>query len=214
MDEQGTPAGGQLPLVIFLVVVIVAALSFAVWNAWAPGKAAGTATATGSASPGSSGMDASVADPPPIDQAAFANMTQVDGLFEKLGTGSKVLVYACVPDPGGGCHGEAVQVLKELAQANLDTMSLYVMGIHTPAAEKAGLSCAGYVINGTMRYSYTKEDGTTRSAIFTKSSGMGSWTVEDLRAAVEAALAGKGPKPAESGSESGSESSPRTAQAA
>jgi len=126
-------------------------------------------------------------DPPPFDISDIASLPREKGVFGVYGDGSKVAVVACLPEEGGGCHEDALAKLKEHVAADTSLMKLVVVGIHTEAALAAGLSCAGYVINGSQHYEYTNDAGAVRRATFTKAAG-GAWSVDDLDRAVADAL--------------------------
>ncbi len=123
-----------------------------------------------------------------VDAERLAAATEADGVMERLGDGDKVVVYASIPGMEGHCHSEAVEILRSLVREHPEEMSLTITHVHTPAAAAAGMGCAGYRINGEGAFSYTAEDGTTRTAVFQRGEG-GTWTKAELRMAVEAALA-------------------------
>lgn len=198
MANESGSGSSQLPIVIVLVVVIVGALGFAVWNAWSPGERAQAAAQQAGSNPHPGGDTTPMPDHASID---YAELEKLDGHLETYGNGSKVMVVAAVPDAGGGCHGTAVSSLRSAAEKHPDEMKVVVVMIHTPAAMKAGFSCAGYTINGKQTLEYEGEDGTAHKVTFTKSSDMGSWSVKDLEKCVQDALDGKLP-PAGTTSES------------
>ncbi len=145
-----------------------------------------------------------------IDEEWLETATGADGISERFGEGDDVRVYAAVPPKDGHCHADAIALLRTLAAEHPDRIRVTVTLIHTAAAAKAGMGCAGYRINGRSDFSYTQEDGTVRTAVFNQGEGQ-SWTLEDLRMAVEAALAAE---PEERAGESDATESAESAESA
>lgn len=112
----------------------------------------------------------------------LATAGQSDGVRDRFGSGSTVVVYAVTPPMA--CHDSAIKELRRLAANYPEHMQVLVLMMGSQAAKKAKKStCAGYVVNGHERYTYTKPDGTERSVYF-DGAPRGTWTVEDLRAVV------------------------------
>lgn len=104
-----------------------------------------------------------------------------------FGHGDRVTVDACVP--AVGCHVGLVQMLYRLADAYPDDLSVRVYELHSPeGAQAIGATCAGYAVNGSTEFTYSRADGSGRTAVFLKSTEMGTYTAGELCAAVLARL--------------------------
>jgi hypothetical protein len=119
----------------------------------------------------------------------LTTLTEDDGIIERAGHGTSVVICASVP-PGEECHAAALVALREYAERYPDLVSLTVCQIHTKGATVVtGSGCAGYSVNGRRSFAYKLPDGAERRAVFFQTGANGTWTVDDLRAAVEDAMA-------------------------
>lgn len=116
------------------------------------------------------------------------------GRLATWGHGDKVTVEAVIPN--SACHMEIAGMLFRVADRWPDDVTVNVYALHTEAALKAmepvGLSCAGYLVNGAIRFSRALPDGSRREARFAQMPSAGTYTAEDVCHAVLAGLCDAG----------------------
>jgi len=128
---------------------------------------------------------AEASTPMRLDTAWLDAATEEQGVLNRFGSGDSVVVYAVVPR--GGCHGDALEVLRNEATKHQGQVRVAALLLGSEAAHRIGLGCAGYIINGVRVYTYQAEDGAKRTAIFEGKPDQ-DWTEQELEQAVEAAL--------------------------
>jgi hypothetical protein len=134
---------------------------------------------------------AELSTPMQLDTKWLDGATKEQGLFQRFGSGDKVVVYAVVPP--NGCHADALEVLRNVATKHQGQVRVTALLLGSKAASKIGMGCAGYIINGVRAYTYEAEDGAKRTAIF-EGKPEQDWTEQELEQAVEAALKASAPR--------------------
>jgi hypothetical protein len=126
-----------------------------------------------------------------VGSPLIIELTEGRYFYEVGGAGALTRVVAYVPDHE--CQNEPIRALMTLAEKWPNDLHVELVRMHSAegmqmlGAENKG-SCAHYEINGRDAFSLSRADGSVRKGVFEASPG-GTWTTEDLKSAVEQAIA-------------------------